>query len=66
MDFPKLGPVEAFPAEVGGQQVVCLRDPYCFSDRVLRRGPVHRAEDLAYGTRGSSLSLAKITTPFLA
>jgi AmmeMemoRadiSam system protein B len=35
MDCPKLRPVEAFPAEVGGQQVVCLRDPYGFSDRVL-------------------------------
>jgi AmmeMemoRadiSam system protein B len=27
--------LEAFPAEVGGQQVVCLRDPYGFSERVL-------------------------------
>ena len=35
MDHPKLRPVEVFPAEVGGQQVVCLRDPYSFSDRVL-------------------------------
>src|ERR1700675_2068396 len=35
MDCPKLRPVEAIPAEVGGQQVVCLRDPYNFSDRVL-------------------------------
>jgi len=35
MNCPKLRPVEAFPAEVDGQQVVCLRDPYAFSDRVL-------------------------------
>jgi len=34
-DHPKLRPVEAIPAEVNGQQVVCLRDPYNFSDRVL-------------------------------
>ncbi len=35
MDCPKLRPAEAIPGEIGGQQVVCLRDPYHFGDRVL-------------------------------
>lgn len=35
MDIPRLRPVEAIPAEVEGQQVVCLRDPYHFTDQVL-------------------------------
>ncbi len=35
MDYPKLRGVEAFPTELDGRQVVCLRDPYNFSDRVL-------------------------------
>ena len=35
MDYPKLRPLEAIPGEVGGEQVVCLRDPHHFSDRVL-------------------------------
>jgi hypothetical protein len=35
MDYPKLRGVEAFPTEIDGRQVICLRDPYNFSDRVL-------------------------------
>ena len=35
MDIPKLRQVEAFPAEVAGQKVVCLRDPLGFSDKAL-------------------------------
>jgi len=35
MNYPRLRGVEAFPTEIDGQQVVCLRDPYNYSDRVL-------------------------------
>ena len=35
MDCPKLRPVEAFPSNIGGEQVVCLRDPHNFSDQIL-------------------------------
>jgi MEMO1 family protein len=27
MDYPKLRPIEAFPVNLGGREVVCLRDP---------------------------------------
>ena len=27
MDQPKLRPIEAFPVNVGGRDVICLRDP---------------------------------------
>src|ERR671936_504634 len=27
MDYPKLRPIEAFPVDLGGREVVCLRDP---------------------------------------
>ncbi len=35
MDRPRLRGLEAIPGEVGGEQVVCLRDPHHYSDRVL-------------------------------
>ncbi len=27
VDYPKLRPIEAFPVQLGGQEVICLRDP---------------------------------------
>ena len=27
MDHPKLRPIEAFPVDLGGREVICLRDP---------------------------------------
>jgi len=38
-DFPKLRPVEAFPVEMEGRRVVCLRDPEGLTDRVLMVPP---------------------------
>lgn len=37
--FPKLRPVEAFPVEMEGRRVVCLRDPEGLTDRVLMVPP---------------------------
>jgi hypothetical protein len=34
-EYPRLRPVEAFPAEVDGRRVVCLRDPQQYSERVV-------------------------------
>jgi AmmeMemoRadiSam system protein B len=34
-EHPRLRPLEAFPAMVSGQQVLCLRDPQRFSDEVV-------------------------------
>ena len=35
MEYPKLRPVEAFPTEVDGRQVLCLRDPTHYAEAVL-------------------------------
>lgn len=32
MDYPKLRPIEAFPVNLGGREVVCLRDPTRLTD----------------------------------
>src|SRR5918911_5742125 len=32
MDYPKLRPIEAFPVNLGGREVVCLRDPTQLTD----------------------------------
>jgi hypothetical protein len=34
-DYPKLRPVEAFPAHQNGQQVLCLRDPLHYAESIL-------------------------------
>jgi AmmeMemoRadiSam system protein B len=34
-EHPKLRPVEAFPAQHNGQQVLCLRDPLHYAERIL-------------------------------
>jgi hypothetical protein len=34
-EYPRLRPIEAFPAEVRGQQVLCLRDPEYFCQGVV-------------------------------
>jgi AmmeMemoRadiSam system protein B len=34
-EYPRLRPVEAFPATVHGQDVLCLRDPMHYSDMVV-------------------------------
>ena len=34
-EHPKLRPIEAFPAVVSGQRVVCLRDPQRYSEEVV-------------------------------
>lgn len=34
-EYPRLRPVEAFPAVVSGQQVLCLRDPQQYSEAVV-------------------------------
>ena len=39
MDYPKLRYVEAFPVEVQGQKLVCLRDPQNLSDKMLFISP---------------------------
>ena len=35
MDCPKLRSVEAFPVNLNGQRLICLRDPYNFSEKVV-------------------------------
>ena len=35
MTHPKLNPIEAFPVEYEGQELICLRDPSAISNRVL-------------------------------
>jgi AmmeMemoRadiSam system protein B len=35
MDHPKLRPVEAFPVNVGGRDVICLRDPTHLADEAV-------------------------------
>ncbi len=35
MEYPKLRPIEAFPAEMNGKEMICLRDPYNYSEKVL-------------------------------
>jgi AmmeMemoRadiSam system protein B len=35
MEYPKLRPVEAFPTEVDGRKVLCLRDPTHYAEAVL-------------------------------
>lgn len=35
MDYPKLRPVEAFPTEVDGRRLLCLRDPTHYAEAVL-------------------------------
>ena len=39
MTHPKLNPIEAFPVEHEGQELICLRDPYSISDKVLYVSP---------------------------
>ncbi len=39
MKLPKLNPIEAFPVEYEGQELICLRDPYNVSDRILYVSP---------------------------
>jgi len=39
MKLPKLNPIEAFPAEHEGQELICLRDPYNISDKILYVSP---------------------------
>jgi len=34
-EFPRLRPIEAFPAEVRGRQVLCLRDPQYYCEGVV-------------------------------
>jgi hypothetical protein len=38
-EYPRLRPVEAFPATVQGQEVICLRDPMRYSDTVVSVPP---------------------------
>ena len=38
-DFPRLRPLEAFPATVQGKQVLCLRDPMHYTDAVVSVPP---------------------------
>ena len=35
MNCPKLRSVEAFPVNLNGQRLICLRDPYNFSEKVV-------------------------------
>lgn len=44
-EYPRLRPVEAFPVEVSGQAVVCLRDPQQYSEAVVYV-PAHTASIL--------------------
>jgi hypothetical protein len=37
-EYPRLRQVEAFPVEIEGQQLLCLRDPLHVSDSVLSMG----------------------------
>ncbi|MBI4481593.1 MAG: AmmeMemoRadiSam system protein B [Acidobacteria bacterium] len=39
MDFPKLRPVEAIPVKISNQEMICLRDPGHWSDRLVAVGP---------------------------
>lgn len=39
LDFPKLRPVEAFPVEMRGRRVICLRDPEGLIDSMLMVPP---------------------------
>ena len=39
MTHPKLNPIDAFPVEYEGQELICLRDPNGVSDRVLYVSP---------------------------
>lgn len=39
MTNPKLNPIEAFPVEHEGRDLICLRDPYGISERVLYVSP---------------------------
>lgn len=39
MILPKLNPIEAFPVEYEGQELICLRDPHSVSDNVLYVSP---------------------------
>ena len=41
-EYPRLRQIEAFPAEVHGQQVLCLRDPMHYTDSVVSV-PLHTA-----------------------
>lgn len=34
-EYPKLRPLDAFPALVSGQEVLCLRDPLRYSEAVV-------------------------------
>jgi len=34
-DYPRIRSIEAFPAEVSGQKVICLRDPLSLSEKIL-------------------------------
>ena len=34
-EYPKVRSIEAFPAEISGRQVICLRDPLSYSDQTL-------------------------------
>lgn len=38
-EYPRLRPVEAFPASVQGEQVVCLRDPMHYTDAIVSVPP---------------------------
>lgn len=35
VEYPRLRPVEAFPSQVDGKQVVCLKDPQGFTDKMV-------------------------------
>jgi len=35
MEHPKLRPIEAFPVDLGGRKVLCLRDPMQLTDDVV-------------------------------
>lgn len=35
MDYPKIRPVDAFPVEMDGQKMICLRDPQNFASETL-------------------------------
>lgn len=35
MDYPKLRPIEAFPVNMGGREVVCLRDPTQLTEQAV-------------------------------
>jgi AmmeMemoRadiSam system protein B len=35
MDYPRLRPIEAFPVDLGGREVICLRDPTQLTDEAV-------------------------------